>query len=211
MNRKQYDERDGSHGRNGEAAFRQFIRRSGYEPIKHPHGIYGLDVEFVSETERFYADVERRKSGTWHGDQWLKWPTLHVLARRRVSPGVLFFTLSANMTKAYVSFPNDLLAVPPQPMNNIHVVEEPIRDHEILRCLPLDLTGKIDGSLAQMNARRVRNLVKTSTSYTEIMRALRGVEPYAFGPPYGIDDEEWREMILDVESRTDGDQKTFEF
>jgi hypothetical protein len=53
-----------------------------------------------------------------------------------------------------------------------------------------------------MNAARVRNIVGSSTSYDEVMRVLRGREPYGFGAPYGIDDEEWNEMILDVERRS---------
>lgn len=202
MNRKVYDPIDGEWGANGEARLRQFIRSCGYEADKHPHGVYGLDVEYVSETERFYADVERRTSRTWQGNEWLKWPTLHVLARRPVADGVLFFTMSADMTKAYVSFPNDLKVVKPVCMDNIHAKGEAVRDHEIMRCLQLDLTKPIDGSLARMNAARVRDIVRNSTSYSIVMRTLRGREPYGFGAPYGIDDEEWNEMILDVERRS---------
>lgn len=202
MNRKVYDPIDGEWGANGEARLRQFIRSSGYDADKHPHGVYGIDVEYVSATERFYADVERRSARTWPGNEWLRWPTLHVLARRPVSCGTLFFTMSADMTKAYVSFPNDLQAVKPVSMDNIHVKGESVRDHEIMRCLPLDLTKQIDGSLARMNAARVREIVRTSGSYSTVMRTLRGREPYGFGAPYGIDDEEWKEMLIDVERRS---------
>lgn len=202
MTKKVYDQIDGEWGANGEARLRQFIRSCGYHADKHPHGIYGLDVEYVSQTEKFYADVERRTSRTWQGDQWLRWTTLHVLARRPVSSGILFFTMSADMTKAYVSFPEDLETVKPVNMNNIHASGEPVRDHEIMRCLPLDLTKPIEGSIARMNAARVREIVGSSKSYSLVMRTLRGKEPYGFGAPYGIDDEEWNEMILDVERRS---------
>ena len=202
MSRKTYDAANGEWGANGEAGFRNYIRSCGYKANKHPHGLFGLDVEYVSETERFYADVERRTARTWRGNSWLRWPTLHVLARRPVSEGVLFFTLSADMTKAYVSFPEDLQTVKPEPMDNVHATGEQIRDHEILRCLPLDMTKPIEGSIASMNAARVRNIVSTSNSYTEIIRTLRGREPFGFGAPYGIDDEEWLEMLDDVEHRS---------
>ena len=201
MSGKKYDPIDGEWGSNGEARFRQYVRSCGYQADKHPHGLYGLDVEYVSPTERFYADVERRTSRTWKGDDWLRWPTLHVLARRPVSSGILFFTMSADMTKAYVSFPEDLETVKPVGMDNIHAKGEPVRDHEIMRCLPLDLTVPIDGSLASMNAKRVRDIVNNSTSYSQVTRTLRGREPFGFGAPYGIDDDEWKEMILDVERR----------
>lgn len=201
MSGKVYDQIDGEWGTNGEARFRQFIRSCGYEANKHPHGVYGLDVEYVSPTERFYADVERRTSRTWIGNEWLRWSTLHVLARRQVSGDILFFTMSADMTKAYVSFPEDLKTVKPVPMDNIHAAKEPVRDHEIMRCLPLDLTQKIDGSIASMNASRVRQIVKTSESYSVVMRTLRGNEPYGFGAPYGVDEDEWKEMLLEVERR----------
>jgi hypothetical protein len=201
MNRKVYDAIDGEWGSNGEAMLRQYIRSCGYEADKHPHGVYGLDVEYVSPTERFYADVERRTSRTWSGSDWLSWPTLHVLARRPVKDGVLFFTMSADMTKAYVSFPEDLAVVKPQPMDNVHAKGEAVRDHEIMRCLRLDLTKPIEGSIARMNAARVRDIVRNA-SYSVVMRTLRGREPYGFGSPYGISDEEWQEMLLDVERRS---------
>lgn len=202
MNSKIYDPIDGEWGATGEARLRQFIRSCGYEADKHPHGVYGIDVEYVSETERFYVDVERRTARTWPGGEWLRWPTLHVLARRSVADGILFFTMSADMTKAYVSFPHDLQAVKPVAMDNIHAKGEAVRDHEIMRCLPLDLSDRIEGSIARMNAARVREIVRTSTSYSVVMRTLRGREPFGFGAPYGIDDEEWKEMLLDVERRS---------
>jgi hypothetical protein len=202
MNRKVYDAIDGKWGANGEARLRQYIRSCHYEANKHPHGVYGLDVEYVSPIERFYADVERRTARTWTGTDWLRWPTLHVLARRPVKPGILFFTMSADMSKAYVSFPEDLVTVTPQPMDNIHAKGESVRDHEIMRCLPLDLTKPIEGSIASMNAARVRDIVRTSTSYSVVTRTLLGREPYGFGTPYGISDDEWQEMILDVERRS---------
>lgn len=202
MTRKAYNPIDGEWGANGEARFRQYVKSCGYSADKHPHGVYGLDVEYVSSVEKFYADVERRTSRTWSGDCWMQYPTLHVLARRPVSPGVLFFTLSADMNKAYVSFPEDLAQVKPEPMNNIHAQDEDIRNHEIMRCLPLDLTKPIEGSIARMNAERVRNIVQTSDSYTVVMRTLRGREPFGFGSPYGVDDDEWQDMLLDVERRS---------
>lgn len=222
MTRKAYNPIDGEWGANGEASFRQYIKSCGYSANKHPHGIYGLDVEYVSPVEKFYADVERRTARTWQGNNWMQYPTLHVLARRPVAPGVLFFTLSADMSKAYVSFPEDLAQVKPEPMDNIHASNEDIRNHEIMRCLPLDLTTPFCGSLAAMNAERVRKIVETSRNYWVVMRTLRGREPFGFGAPYGVDDDEWREMLLDVERRSglgeyasrrnhDKHQQTFSF
>jgi hypothetical protein len=197
---KKYDKADGVYGANGEARVRDYIRNCGYKAIKHPNGKFGEDVEYESEEERFYVDVERRCLG-WGGDSWFRYRTIHVLARRPVKQGVLFFTLSADMTKAYVSFPEDLVSVEPKPMDNIHAKAEMVRDHEIMRCLPLDLTNPIEGSIARMNAERVCGIAKNCTNWRDAMRALRGVEPYGFGAPYGICDDEWRELILDVERR----------
>jgi hypothetical protein len=221
---KKYDPIDGEWGDHGEASLRQYIRSCGYTADKHPHGKFGLDVEYVSETERFYADVERRTLRTWSGDAWFpsRWQTLHVLARRPVKPGILFFTMSADMTKAYVSFPEDLETVKPERMNNIHASGELVRDHEIMRCLPLDLTVPIKDSIARMNAARVREIVRTSNSYSVVKRTLCGQEPYGFGSPYGIGDEEWKELLFELERRCglpelaarkkrDIPQKTFAF
>ena len=201
MSGKSYDPVDGEYGDTGEVKFRQYIRSCGYRADKHPHGQFGLDVEYVSDTERFFADIERRKRH-WNGSEWIRFPTLHVLARRPVKPGVLFFTMSADMSKAYVSFPEDLETVEPVKMNNIHAQDELVRDHEIMRCLPLDLTKPIQGSIAEMNAVRVRKIVEESTSYCEVMRTLKGQKSFSFGAPYGISDDEWNEMLLDVERRS---------
>jgi hypothetical protein len=199
---KQYHDADGDYGFHGESCVRQYIKSNGYHANKHPNGIYREDVEFVSNRERFFIEVERCGSNRWDGSDWWNWPTLHVLARRKVEAGTLFFTLSADMKKAYVSFPLDLLCVAPVRKNNRFATGEEIRDHEILRCLPLDMTQPIAGSIAEMNANRVREIVATSQSYTHITRVLTGREPYAFEAPYGVDDDEWREMILDVERRS---------
>jgi len=197
---KKYDHADGVYGANGEALVRDYIRGCGYKAIKHPHGKYGEDVQYESEEESFYVDVERRKRG-WDGDGWFRYQTIHVLARRPVKSGVLFFTVSADMTKCYVSFPEDLASVEPRPMDNIHAKGEMVRDHEIMRCLPIDLTKPIVGSIARMNAERVRDIAKNCTNWRDTMRALRGVDPYGFGAPYGICDDEWRELMLDAERR----------
>lgn len=202
MTFKRYDVIDGEWGATGESVLRSYIRKCGYEANKHPHGKYGLDIEYSSLSERFYVDVERRTSRTWRGSEWLSFPTLHVLARRPVSANVLFFTMSADMTKAYVSFPSDLEQVKPEPMDNIHAKGEAIRNHEIMRCLPLDLTKPIDHSIASMNASRIRALVREGKNCRTIMRALRGVGEYGFGAPYGVDEDEWKQMIFDVECRS---------
>ena len=202
MSQKQYDPILGEYGFTGESRFRQYIRSCGYNANKHPHGKYREDVEYVSDSEKFFADIERRTERTWKGDAWPNWRTIHILARRGTNPGTLFFTMSADMTKALVSFANDLRCISPSAMTNCHASDEPIRDHEIMRCLRLDLTAPITGSLASMNADRVRGIVKNCNNYTTVMRTLKGVEPHDYGAPYGIDDEEWREMLIDVEQRS---------
>lgn len=202
MTRKEYNPGDGEYGDSGESFMRQYIKSNGYTANKHPNGIYGEDVEYVSDVERFFAEVERCTASRWLGDEWFNWPTLNVLERRMVKPNTLFFTLSADMTKALVSFPNDLIRVKPEPKNNRHATGEMIREHEPLRCLKLDLTKPIEGSIAQMNAERVRRIVAESDNYSHVTRVLRGRTPFAFEAPYGIDDDEWREMLLDVEKRS---------
>lgn len=201
MNCKKYDAGDGEYGRTGEARFRQYILSSGYQAIHHPNGKYGPDVEYESDSERFYVDIERATSRRWHGDAWLRYQTLHVLARRKITPGTMIVTMSADMSRAYVSFPDDLLRVNPEPMTNRHVESESIRNHEIMRCLPLDLSCPVDGSLAHMNVRRVRQLAAQG-NYDHAIRALRGRCPFSFGPPYGMDPDEWSMLILSVEGRT---------
>lgn len=203
MNGKKYHRADGEYGAGGEAFIRQYIKNNGYTPIKHPNGIYAEDIEYKSDYERFYVDVERATERRWSGRYWLNWPTIHVLARRAVAEEILFFTVSADMTKAYVSFPRDLMKVKPIPMDNIHAEGEMTRDHEIMRCLCLDLTKPIYGSIAEMNANRVRKIVRESDSYTEIVRTLRGVDGGpGYEAPYGIDDDDYRQLLLDLEDRS---------
>ena len=204
MNKKVYDAGDGEYGAAGEVCVREYIKRSGYRTLKHPNGIYGEDVEFESDFERFYIDVERATSSRWSGAGWFPFQTLHVLARRPIRPGIVFLTLSADMSKAYASFPEDLDRVVPEPMDNRYVKGESTRDHEILRCLPIDLGSPINGSLARMNVERVRLLVsqvKCRRSYQLAIRALQGKPPFPFGAPYGMDEVEWRELIIEAEER----------
>jgi hypothetical protein len=205
MNVKVYDAGDGEYGDAGEVAVREYMKRNGYEAVRHPNGIYGEDVELESDCERFYIEVERTTERRWKGSSWFSFPTLHVLARRKVTPTRMFITLSADMSKAYVSFPDDLKRVEPVKMDNIHVQGEAIRDHDILRCLPLDLRQPINGSLARMNVERVRSLadqVSCQRSYQNAIRALRGKSPSPFGPPYGMDADEWNELVVIVENRS---------
>jgi hypothetical protein len=100
-----------------------------------------------------------------------------------------------------VSFPEDIAIVEPEPMDNCHAKGEMMRDHDILRCLPLDLTKKIDGSIARMNANRVRALAEEGRKYSDAVRALRGGGRWHFGAPYGMCQEEWAELITLVEQR----------
>jgi hypothetical protein len=205
MNVKVYDAGDGEYGDAGEVAVREYMKRNRYKSIRHPNGIYGEDVELASDCERFYIEVERATERRWKGSEWFSFPTLHVLARRKITPARMFFTLSADMSKAYVSFPEDLTRVQPVAMDNIHAKGEAIRDHDILRCLPLDLRQPINGSLAQMNVERVRCLadeVSCWRSYQRAIRALRGKAPCVFGPPYGMDADEWTELVVIVEKRS---------
>lgn len=203
MSSKKYERADGEYGDAGESFVRSYIRSNGYQAVKHPNGIYGKDIEYLSARERFYVDVERATESRWSGDSWFRFPTIHVLARREVDEKTLFFTVSADMTKAYVSFPCDLLRVHPKGVDNKHAINEPMRDHEIIRCLPIDLTRPIDGSIAEMNAKRVRAIVRDGNSYEVAVRALRGRKG---GPgyecPYGIDEEEYRELLLELENRS---------
>ena len=205
MNVKVYDPGDGEYGDAGEVAVREYMTRNRYKSVRHPNGIYGEDVELESDCERFYIEVERTTERRWKGSSWFSFPTLHVLARRKITPTRMFFTLSADMSKAYVSFPDDLKRVDPVKMDNIHVKGEEIRDHDILRCLPLDLRQPINGSLARMNVERVRFLaaeVSCQRSYQNAIRALRGRAPSPFGPPYGMDADEWNELVVIVEKRS---------
>lgn len=200
MNRKKYDPGDGEWGQAAESRFREYIKSSGYEAIHHPNGKYGPDIEYESESERFYVAVERAGPGRFHPNGTLKYRTLHVPARRPVTLGTMFVTVSDDMSNAYVAFPEDLLKVTPTRMDNRHVKQEEMRDHEIMRCLPLDLSIPIRGSLARMNVTRVRQ-VAADGSFDNAMRALRGVGPFSYGCPYGMDQDEWTRLILSVEQR----------
>lgn len=202
MSGKKYDPANGEWGDHGESMVRAFIRMNGYDANKHPNGRYEDDVEYESPTEKFFVDVERRTTRTWSGESWLSYQTLHVLARRPVKHGVIFVTLSANMEKAYVSFPCDLLCVKPVPMNNCYATNEQVRDMDIMRCLPLDMTKPIEGSLARMNASRVRRFVAETENYTLATRMLRGRGDTQFGCPYGMTEDEWRELLISVEQRS---------
>jgi hypothetical protein len=200
---KTYDEKNGKFGEDAEAWVRDFVTRSGYEAIRHPDGKYGPDIEFISDRESFHISVERRTMSGWCDGKAFPFPTVSFLNRRKIVQGTIYFVVSRDMNDALAYFPEDLDTLPPVEFSNRYSSREFRRELEVMRCLPLDLTGEIDGSIALMNARRVRRIVEEESD-DAATRALTGKYPDAFGPPYGMTAEEWRDLVIRLERRKGG-------
>lgn len=199
MNRKPFDKIDCEWGVHGEAVVRQYFIEQGYDVTVLPNGIYQQDLMFRTKHECFYVEVERCGAGRWCAGKQFPFTTINVLARREITSDRMFFTVSSDLKNAYVLFPDDIKMLDIIMKPNKHVKSEGVRQYPIERGLLLDFKKPIEHSIAAMNAERVRNIVNdNSNSYKFKMSVLRG-DYSQFGPPYGIDLEDWRRLISFVE------------
>jgi len=204
MSRKVFDQPTYQYGREGERTFRQYMIESGMSPKEKPAGVYGPDIRFSEEGDCFVAEVERMRSGRWAvGDEPFRFPTLNQLAERSIGPNIVHAQLSADQTKAFVSFYRDHLVAPVVVETNANNVNERIRKLPVERALLVDLRSPAKASFAEMNRRRVNALVKTAQSKKELSRAsmaLVGDIDSEYGPPYGMSSDEWLMLRQMVES-----------
>ena len=206
MSRKVFDQPTYQYGREGERTFRQYMIESGMLPKEKPAGVYGPDYQFGEEGDRVFAEVERMRRGRWAvGDEPFRFPTLNQLADRAIGPNVVHAQLSADQTKAFVSFYCDHLVAPVFVETNMNNVDERIRKLPVDRALLVDLRSPANTSFAEMNRRRVRALVTNAQSKRELFRAgmaLVGDIDSEYGPPYGMPSDEWLNLRQMIESAT---------
>jgi hypothetical protein len=199
MSVKKYDERDGEYGAEAECFIKEYFKKNSYTVTSHPNGIYKEDLRFETEYEFFYVEVERCGIDRWPAGRQFPFSTVNVPMRRQVTSNRIFLTVQGNLQQAIVMFPDDLKVLEACTKNNKHVTGERFRQCPIERCLPLDLTQPVFRSLAAMNAERVRKTVNDMTKTAKLkMRVLRG-ENREFSRPYGLELDDWRELICFVE------------
>jgi len=200
MNTKRFDATDKEYGDGAESFIRDYFERNGYSVIHHPNGIYKHDLLFKTSHERFYVEVERAGPRRWIAGTVFPFDTVNVPARRQITDDRLFFSVRVDLKASLVIFPDDLKRIVPVKLNNRHVTSELFRQCPIERCLQLDLESPIAHSISEMNAERVFCAVNSLTlSYRQKMAVLKGRNG-ELGCPYGLVADQWRNLILKVES-----------
>lgn len=204
MSRKVYDQASYEYGREAERTIRHWMKESGFEPVPKPDGVYGSDICFIQNGSQVIAEIERMKSRRWaRGVDPFPFPTLNQLKDRKTGPEVIHIQTSSDVTFGLVSFFNDHVAAPVQTEDNLENTGESIRKLPVERAMPVDLTKPVSRTLEELNRMRVRRLVleaETRSQVAKAMRALVGDLDDEYGPPYGMQSDEWCQLRAVLES-----------
>jgi hypothetical protein len=204
MSRKQYDQASYEYGREAERTIRHWMAESGFKPVPKPDGVYGSDIRFIQNDVEFIAEIERMKSPRWaKGVDPFRFPTLNQLKDRKIGPEVIHIQTSSDVTCGLVSFFNDHVAAPVKTEDNRENTGESIRKLPLERAMPVDLTKPVNRTLEELNRMRVRRMVleaETRSQIAKAMRALVGDLDDEYGPPYGMQSDEWCQLRAVLES-----------
>lgn len=192
---KPYDELLGEFGKTAEWAGIELMRSKGFDCTELPNGIYGQDVLCESDHERFYLEVERRTSGTWSKGSF-PYPDVNVPIRRKVTNDRIFVTFRSDLARCVVLFCCDLLAAKVEDCPNRYMGSEKFRKVPIQRCLEFDVADAGPESFFRMNARRVREAMRTE----EAAKKKLYLAPVC---PYGVPGDEWRQWLAECDKQVE--------
>lgn len=193
--RKPYDQELADWAKAAELSIPRYFEHIGYAVIRHPHGKCGKDVECISDTERFYVEVERRSGKTWRDGQF-PYTVVHVPERRMETMGsnTVLFEVRHDLTLAIAVFYEDVKNAPLEQHDNRYVVGEQFFKVDIKRCLPIDLTDTSDRrSLAERNRQNILRHFASSGNLL-LKREVLGV-----CEPYGMTYQEWFRLLVETE------------
>jgi hypothetical protein len=206
MSRKAYDSQLDEWSASAEVVVHEWLKQSGYEAERHPNGVFEEDVSFVCVTgERLIFEVERMEPTRWaKGCDPFRFEDIDLVRDRKYGPGRLHVQLPTDMSKGILSFPEDHLAAPIKPKWTKYDKDEPgyFRRICLERTLLVDFACPIQGSIAEMNFARTSRLVdavRDQTSYRQAKRALVGGVGEPFRCPFGVDVDQWREWVAQVD------------
>ena len=193
--RKEYDQKLADWASRAEREYvRRFLIGNGYKYTVYPDGQKGIDGEAENDCERFRVEVERSEFRRWAGNSF-RYPTVHIL-ERRVKYGQrdwLHFTVREDGAFAVVTFPQSIREERIKSNPNRFVrhgecaIDVPIRE-----TLLVDLHDFSGRSIAFRNAERIRSGVRS-------LHGKAAMEFLGDDPPYGLSEDEWRDMRDEAE------------
>lgn len=167
----------------------------GFTVTDHPQGEKGPDIHVArlgKTIEEFIVEVELmgRDRTDEIGD--VKYPTLSVLARRKMSASLptLIFHVTHDLRHAHIVFDRDFVTTPTQAgkMSSNHFCGEGKKYVPVERVLKVTVGAPLDQPFADINAERVRDAVAHEIDAEKVRRLLGPVRPY------GMSGVEWRSM-----------------
>jgi hypothetical protein len=168
----------------------------GFNVTDHPQGDTGPDIHvarLAKVNEEFIVEVEHMGADRTDADGDLVWPTLSVLARRKLSDRLptLIFHVTNNLQHALIVFDRDFKCTETKPgcVSRNNPTGEPKKYVAIERVLKVRIGTQLDEPFAQLNADRVRDALSSERDVERVRRYLSPVRPY------GMSGVEWRRFL----------------
>jgi hypothetical protein len=168
----------------------------GFTVTDHPQGDTGPDIHVArlgKVSEEFIVEVEHMGADRTDDQGDLKYPTLSVLARRKLSDRLptLIFHVTNNLRHALIVFDRDFKCTAPKPacVSRNNPAGESKKYVAVERVLKVRIGTQLDQPFAEINADRVRDAIENETDVECVRRFLSPVRPY------GMSGVEWRSLL----------------
>lgn len=198
---KPYEETADEAGRPAECAVLSWLLDVGFTVTDHPDGDTGADIHVAKlgkVVEEFIVEVERMGLDRTDENGDCRYPTLSVLARRKMSATLptLIFHATHDLQYVHIVFDRDFHATPTEHgrMSANHTSGEGKKYVPVERVLKLKVGTVIAAPFADLNMNRVRAALEHETDIERVKRFLFPVRPY------GMNGVEWRRLIAKASS-----------
>lgn len=196
---KPYDEDADESAKPAEWAVLSWLLDNGFTVTDHPQGDKGPDIHVARlgrVAEEFIVEVEHMGDGRTDECGDCKYPTLSVLARRKMSATLptLIFHVTHDLRHVHIVFDRDFHATPTQQnrLSANHTSGEPKKYVNVERVLKLTIGTMIEKPFADLNADRTRDAIEHAIDIDEVRRYLGPVKPY------GMSGVEWRRLLAKI-------------
>lgn len=168
----------------------------GFTVTDHPQGDTGPDIHVArlgKVKEEFIVEVEHMGADRTDDHGSLKYPTLSVLARRKLSDRLptLIFHVTNNLQHALIVFDRDFKCISAKPscISRNNPTGEAKKYVAIERVLQVRIGTQLEEPFAELNADRVRQAIEHEADVEKVRRFLSPVRPY------GMSGVEWRQLL----------------
>ena len=193
---KAYDADLDCNSKPAEWAVLSWLFDAGFTVTDHPQGDKGPDIHvarFGKVLEEYIVEVEHMGPDRTYDNGDLRYSTLSVLARRKVSDKLptLIFHVTNDMKHALIVFDRDFRCTPSNAgcVSRNNSFGEPKKYVPVERILKVRIGTKLDQPFAEINADRVRDAIENEQDIERVRRYLSPVRPY------GMSGVEWRHLL----------------